>query len=383
MSAGCSRGPFLLRPVDALASTPFDSRNGIVDDTLSPLASLPLHRDQFQTFPSTSRPVPSPEASRYDHHHTTATFLHSKPPAERHAFEANCNTDKFWESRTFRSKHYQTVWDNLDAGNADRRPDYHYIELIKLCILKRREGKLTLNELYHDLEEKFPFFANRAKGKGWKNTIRHNLSCQPYFIKMDRQHGQMTKGHYWAYDPQFEKPTSLAQSSIVQLSSLWPTSSRARAGTLPRFDDCWVTEKHDVPRSYGASLRNEAHPYVSPIAMLRRRSSPVRRPLQYDADQPVATRMRSATVSTISSSSGPNLRCCEHSFGFAHEGGSSTSVMSVSDADRDSVISSVGGGGCSEEATRLLRLPGLPPLLATSKRKSLGDWYLSHPISRW
>lgn len=72
------------------------------------------------------------------------------------------------QSKWFRAQHFQKVWENLDSGKPDSRPPHPYTELIKLCILKRREGKLTLNQLYHDLEEKFPFFATSSKGKGWK-----------------------------------------------------------------------------------------------------------------------------------------------------------------------------------------------------------------------
>ncbi len=71
-------------------------------------------------------------------------------------------------SRLFRSQHFQRVWDGLEAGTSETRPPYAYTELIKLCILRRLEGKLTLNQLYRDLEDKFPFFATSHKGKGWK-----------------------------------------------------------------------------------------------------------------------------------------------------------------------------------------------------------------------
>lgn len=79
------------------------------------------------------------------------------------------------KSRWFRSQHFQKLWDELDAGNAETRPPHPYTELIKVCILKRTEGKLTLNQLYRDLEEKFPFFAASARGKGWKVSTTHTL----------------------------------------------------------------------------------------------------------------------------------------------------------------------------------------------------------------
>ncbi|KAJ9478402.1 Forkhead transcription factor required for pathogenic development, partial [Pseudozyma hubeiensis] len=143
-------------------------------------------------------------------------------------------------SRWFRSQHFQAVWERLDSGSSETRPPHPYTELIKLCILKRREGKLTLNQLYRDLEEKFPFFAMSQNGKGWR----------PYFIKLDRERGQLGKGHYWAYCPDLEKPTSLAQCSVVQLSSLWPPSISA-SSVVPRLECahelCSATASSDAP----------------------------------------------------------------------------------------------------------------------------------------
>ncbi len=81
---------------------------------------------------------------------------------------AMSNLEGRTQSRWFRSRHFQKVWEELDAGNSETRPPHPYTELIKLCILKRREGKLNLNQLYRDLEHKFPFFATSERGKGWK-----------------------------------------------------------------------------------------------------------------------------------------------------------------------------------------------------------------------
>ncbi|SJX61604.1 related to HCM1-Forkhead transcription factor [Sporisorium reilianum f. sp. reilianum] len=355
MSAGCSRGTLLLPPPpDALASAPSDraaSRTAYPDNTLSPLDAPPRHQ-------------PRP----YD---AAPTFVHTNPVATGAIYTTR---DKY-ESRSFRSQHYQAVWDSLDPGTSDVRPNHPYTELIKLCILKRREGKLTLNELYRDLEAKFAFFATCANGKGWKNTLRHNLSTQPYFVKLEREHGQLGKGHYWAYDPKFEKPSSLAQSSVVQLSALWPTCVSASAG-LPRFEEYG----HVLPHAHA---RADTHPYA-PIAMLRRRSSPARQSRALQQERPAGVRNRSATFSTFSAPAAANEWDAHAAAGIEPTSAASTAT----DGDRDSSSSSSSSRGSSragdggDEVTRLPRLPDLPPVRTSSKGKSLGDWYLAHPIAR-
>ncbi|GAC96454.1 potential forkhead-like transcriptional regulator [Pseudozyma hubeiensis SY62] len=99
------------------------------------------------------------------------TFLHvGNDPLTR----VLSGSDSRSMSRLFRSQHFQAVWERLDSGSSETRPPHPYTELIKLCILKRREGKLTLNQLYRDLEEKFPFFATSQNGKGWRRIIRRS-----------------------------------------------------------------------------------------------------------------------------------------------------------------------------------------------------------------
>ena len=62
--------------------------------------------------------------------------------------------------------------------------------------------KLTLNEIYQYLQQKFSFF--RGSYQGWKNSVRHNLSLNECFIKLPKALGRPGKGHYWTVDPSQE-----------------------------------------------------------------------------------------------------------------------------------------------------------------------------------
>ncbi|KAJ1601780.1 hypothetical protein NDA14_006413 [Ustilago hordei] len=399
MSAGCSRSTTFLPIPDSLAPLP-PFRNGNLNDNRR---SLDFDSYSLQSPPEGDYdPMHDFSPTRFGH---PATLVSPDPYA--HAMTTSEGRSM---SRLFRSQHFQEVWDKLDPGSVETRPPHPYTELIKLCILKRHEGKLTLIQLYHDLEAKFPHFAASPKGAGWKNTLRHNLSTQPYFIKLEREHGQLGKGHYWAYCPDLEKPTSLAQSSIVQLSSLWPPSASAsslsppdegthtlssatefqrgpepyrrhgEASSLPRYRVAEGTrESYDLPNPYRRSMHEHHRAGVprttSSSIHARRLSSPVRnlRPLEDREMRTVSsriTRLRSATISTLSRPSPVALTPpagYEHRRPSLHYPSSSSSISPYEEVlDRD-----------DDELMR----PSLPDLPAAPAR-SLSDWYLNNPIPR-
>lgn len=79
------------------------------------------------------------------------------------------------------------------------KPPFSYIALIVMAIQSSPMKKLTLNEIYQFLEQKFSFF--RGEYTGWKNSVRHNLSLNDIFIKLPKGLGRPGKGHYWTVDP--------------------------------------------------------------------------------------------------------------------------------------------------------------------------------------
>ena len=82
------------------------------------------------------------------------------------------------------------------------KPPYSYIALIVMAIQASNGKRCTLSEIYHYLQQRFPFF--RGPYQGWKNSVRHNLSLNECFLKLPKGLGRPGKGHYWTIDPAAE-----------------------------------------------------------------------------------------------------------------------------------------------------------------------------------
>ncbi|KAI0028857.1 hypothetical protein K488DRAFT_33122, partial [Vararia minispora EC-137] len=81
------------------------------------------------------------------------------------------------------------------------KPDYSLPTLIKLAILGSPHKRLTLQEIYLALEDRFQWFKDNTHDKAWKNSIRHNLSLRKCFLRVQRPMTEPGKGAFWTVDP--------------------------------------------------------------------------------------------------------------------------------------------------------------------------------------
>ena len=87
-----------------------------------------------------------------------------------------------------------------DDGN---KPTYSYAQMIGMAILRAPNRRLTLAQIYDWISTTFAFYREDTK-QGWHNSIRHNLSLNKAFKKMERPKGDAGKGSYWVIEPGME-----------------------------------------------------------------------------------------------------------------------------------------------------------------------------------
>ncbi|KAJ1032554.1 hypothetical protein NDA16_000577 [Ustilago loliicola] len=88
-------------------------------------------------------------------------------------------------------------------GQSKAKPSsVSYAGLIGQAIKSSSDMRLSLSEVYDWISSTYPFF---EKGdRGWQNSIRHNLSLNKSFIKIEREANMPGKGGWWGIKPGHE-----------------------------------------------------------------------------------------------------------------------------------------------------------------------------------
>ncbi|NP_001133234.1 checkpoint suppressor 1-like [Salmo salar] len=75
------------------------------------------------------------------------------------------------------------------AMGANRKPPYSFSCLIFMAIEDAPSKRLPVKDIYGWILEHFPYFASAPTG--WKNSVRHNLSLNKCFKKVDKDRSQV------------------------------------------------------------------------------------------------------------------------------------------------------------------------------------------------
>lgn len=79
---------------------------------------------------------------------------------------------------------------NISVGKTNpRKPPYSFSSLIFMAIEDSPSKKLPVKDIYNWITERFPYF--QSAPLGWKNSVRHNLSLNKCFMKVDKDKGQV------------------------------------------------------------------------------------------------------------------------------------------------------------------------------------------------
>lgn len=73
--------------------------------------------------------------------------------------------------------------------NPNCKPPYSFSCLIFMAIEDAPSKRLPVKDIYNWILDHFPYFANAPTG--WKNSVRHNLSLNKCFKKVDKDRSQV------------------------------------------------------------------------------------------------------------------------------------------------------------------------------------------------
>ncbi|XP_072010719.1 forkhead activin signal transducer 3-like [Engystomops pustulosus] len=102
------------------------------------------------------------------------------------------------------------------------KPPYTYLAMIALVIQNSPDKRLKLSQILQEVGSLFTFF--KGDYKGWKDSIRHNLSSGECFKKVLKDpHKPHAKGNYWTVDvSQIPLDAMKLQNTAVTRQDVYP-----------------------------------------------------------------------------------------------------------------------------------------------------------------
>ncbi|KAI8035279.1 hypothetical protein M5D96_011936 [Drosophila gunungcola] len=132
-------------------------------------------------------------------HTSTPQYSVSKNGANGYgSSNSNVNGGGAGSNTPQKQKHPNNVpYDPLVHTN--NKPPYSFSSLIFMAIEGSNEKALPVKEIYAWIVQHFPYF--KTAPNGWKNSVRHNLSLNKSFVKVEKA-PNMGKGSLWRVEPQ-------------------------------------------------------------------------------------------------------------------------------------------------------------------------------------
>ncbi|XP_056612826.1 forkhead box protein N1 [Triplophysa dalaica] len=140
------------------------------------------------------------------------------------------------------------------------KPVYSYSILIFLALRNSKTGSLPVSEIYSFMTEHFPYF--KTAPDGWKNSVRHNLSLNKCFEKVENKNGNSSrKGCLWALNPAKVEKMQEELHKWRRKDPLTVRRSMARPEELERL----LGERPEKLKNLGAYFSLHSHTHSHPL----------------------------------------------------------------------------------------------------------------------
>ncbi|KJH41507.1 fork head domain protein [Dictyocaulus viviparus] len=140
--------------------------------------------------------------------------------------------------------------DKIDYHAMNMKPPLSYAQLIMDAMAERKVKKITLSEIYEYVSRRYAYYRS-SKGP-WKNSIRHNLSCNQLFKRIPRQNGEKGKGSYWTINDVSTNTHNSNKKTKTKLNELEnfaaKSTSRVNSAVLQYMDSIQNRHKPIAPQ---------------------------------------------------------------------------------------------------------------------------------------
>jgi forkhead box protein N len=157
------------------------ARSPGVNGMNSEYAGSPVHFNTFQVIPGQQyggAPMPM--------HQQMTGIPHQQP----HQQQPQCQTHPGQQCGCVPT----TTWTPTET-TLGKKPPYSFPCLIGLALRSGETGRMSVSQIYDHITGNFPYF--RSAKAGWKNSVRHNLSLNKIFCKLERLDSEAGKGAMW------------------------------------------------------------------------------------------------------------------------------------------------------------------------------------------